>query len=65
VEGTDFSDLGRQTCTPPPPVILRSKLKIGERYCDERRDDEQDGEDNAQNPIKGVGLIDSPNCNGE
>jgi hypothetical protein len=46
-------------------VIFRSKLKIGERYCDERRDDEQDDKDNAQNSIKGVGLVDPPNYNGK
>ena len=50
------------TCTPPPPMIFRGKLKVGERYRNKRRDDEQDGEDYAQNAIKCVRLIEPPDC---
>ncbi len=50
------------TCTPPPPMIFRSKLKVCERNCDKRRDNEQDSKDDAQNAIKCVRLIETPNC---
>lgn len=51
----------KQTCPPPPPVVFRSKLKVGKSYCDERSDYEQNNEDDAENAIESVGLIESPN----
>jgi hypothetical protein len=44
-------------------VIFGSKLKVCERYGDERRDKEQDGEDDAQNAVERVRLVEPPNCN--
>lgn len=56
-EDENTSGASTKDRSPPPLVILNSKLEVSECHCDKRCDDDEDNEHNEEDAVDGVYLM--------